>query len=140
MGFIGDVIGAVLGGRPQEPTLPEPIPEAKKDTFVPFSPEELTRAGVRRVSGNVFQDIGGKNTITGDEVRQRLAERPATPMPKGPPPADTKDDPKRKSDEAARKAKEDLRRRRGGRDDTILTGPLGDTGPAPTRIRTLLGS
>ncbi|MGF1594791.1 MAG: hypothetical protein ACFCUW_16035 [Kiloniellaceae bacterium] len=61
------------------------------------------------------------------------------PKPKSPPPPPPPPDPGDPAIEEARRREREAARRRRGRQATILTGGLGDSGPPPLRQPTLLG-
>ena len=79
--------------------------------------------------------IAGLESPWFDRRRFKSVFDPPKPPPPPPPPPEP-DDPR--LDEARRRERQ-ARRRRSGLGSTILTGALGDSAPAPTGRKTLLG-
>ena len=141
-------MGSGGGSMPAMPSFAA-TPRREPQVFSDIPQYELNRFELSRVGPNQFVDSRG-NTRSGAEVKSLIASQPES--------AETRAQ-RQKGDglsveqplatlaqvdtaaaAAAKKAEEDRARGRYGVKETSVTGPLGLSGPAPTRYATLLGA
>ena len=139
------------GGMPAMPTPMAAPPRREPQVFTEIPQYELNRFELSRIGPDQFVDSRG-NTRSGPEVKSLIASQPES--------AETRSQRQQSVGErlsveqplatlaqvdtaaaaAAKKAEEDRARGRYGVRETSVTGPLGLSGPAPTRYATLLGA
>lgn len=134
--------------------MPTPMaapPRREPQVFTDIDQYELNRFELSRVGPDQFVDSRG-NTRSGVEVKALIAGQPETSETRAQrqqgiggrlaveQPLATLSQVDTAAAAAAKKAEEDRARGRYGVKETSVTGPLGLSGPAPTRYKTLLGA